>query len=241
MQIALDGDIPPASGISSSSALVSAAVLATAYIQNISLECTKLADISAKCERYIGTQGGGMDQAIAYLAKKGCAQFIEFYPELKATSIELPPNATFVVANSLAEVNKAITSSFNERTVQCHLATNLIAHQYFDDDNNKINHSFKSNFIKHFKELQDTIGCDLNYMEKLIIKYIPNEYYTRTELCQIFQITDEMFQKTFLTANTSKMQTFKLKSCALHVIQGTCNVNLYNNLYNNINFFLSSI
>lgn len=31
----------------------------------------EMATISAKAERYIGTQGGGMDQAIAFLGKAG--------------------------------------------------------------------------------------------------------------------------------------------------------------------------
>lgn len=224
MQVALYGDIPPASGISSSSALVSAAVLATAYIQNFSLDCKTLANISAKCERYIGTQGGGMDQAIAYLAKKGCAQFIEFYPDLKANVIEIPENATFVVANSLAQVNKAISSSFNERTVECRLSCNLIAHRYYyqNANNKQINYPTNCKSITHFRELQEILNCDLKYMEELIMKFIPNEYYTRSELCELLEISDDLFQTRFLTANTINMQTFKLKARALHVIQGIC-------------------
>jgi N-acetylgalactosamine kinase len=35
-----------------------------------------LASIAANCERYIGTQGGGMDQAIAFLAKKGMVSLL---------------------------------------------------------------------------------------------------------------------------------------------------------------------
>jgi N-acetylgalactosamine kinase len=37
------------------------------------LKMTKLeiASLSAKSERYIGTEGGGMDQAIAFLGTKG--------------------------------------------------------------------------------------------------------------------------------------------------------------------------
>lgn len=89
MKVAVVGDIPAASGLSSSSALVSSAVLATSSVNNvcmnehISLELTiyilfqyslnkeLLSTIAAHCERYIGTQGGGMDQAIAFLAQEG--------------------------------------------------------------------------------------------------------------------------------------------------------------------------
>lgn len=106
----------------------------------LSLNKQLLAEISAKCERYIGTQGGGMDQAIAFLAQegflsqifnlvhlmeklsnfKGCAQFIDWNP-LTATPITLPENAVFVIANSLAEANKAATSDYNQRVVECRL------------------------------------------------------------------------------------------------------------------------
>lgn len=84
-----------------------------------------MSTIAAECERYIGTQGGGMDQAIAFLAERGSAQFIEWNP-LRATPVTLPDGAVFVIANSLAEANKAATSDFNQRVVECRLACGYV-------------------------------------------------------------------------------------------------------------------
>lgn len=211
MKIALSGNIPPGSGVSSSSALVSSSVLATAVIYKLKLDRKRLASISAVCERYIGTQGGGMDQAIAYLAKEGCAQFIEFHPELKASPLQLPPGACFVVANSLAEINKAATSDFNERVVECRLGCRLIAYR-------KEFENWRQ--ILRFVDLQEALNCSLHDMEKYALEFVNKDVYKRSELCNIFQIDDATFQNEFLTCNTQHMQEFKLKQRTLHVIQG---------------------
>lgn len=39
-----------------------------------------VAQLSATCEHYVGTQSGGMDQAISIMAKPGYAKLIEFNP-----------------------------------------------------------------------------------------------------------------------------------------------------------------
>lgn len=61
-----------------------------------------------------------MDQAIAFLAKQGTAQYIAWNP-LTATPVSLPKNAIFVIANSLSEANKAASHDFNQRVVECRL------------------------------------------------------------------------------------------------------------------------
>ncbi|XP_012861786.1 N-acetylgalactosamine kinase [Echinops telfairi] len=71
MNCLVDGNIPPNSGLSSSSALVCCAGLVTLTALGLSLSKVELAKICAKSERYIGTQGGGMDQSISFLAEEG--------------------------------------------------------------------------------------------------------------------------------------------------------------------------
>ncbi|XP_042660135.1 N-acetylgalactosamine kinase isoform X3 [Tyto alba] len=71
MNCLLDGTIPPSSGLSSSSALVCCAGLVTLRANGKTLSKVELAEICAKSERYIGTEGGGMDQSISFLAEEG--------------------------------------------------------------------------------------------------------------------------------------------------------------------------
>ena len=76
----VDGRIPPSAGLSSSSALVVAAAMTAVKLTGAEVTKTGLADLCAKSERFIGTQGGGMDQAIEILAEAGTANLIEFNP-----------------------------------------------------------------------------------------------------------------------------------------------------------------
>jgi len=71
MQVAVLGTVPPSAGLSSSSALVCAAILASAQAYGLERPKEQLAELAASSERFIGTQGGGMDQAIAFLATPG--------------------------------------------------------------------------------------------------------------------------------------------------------------------------
>ena len=58
------------------------------------------------------------------LSRTGTAKLIEFNP-LKAHDVQLPAGAVFVIANSLAEKNKAASSDYNCRVMECRLATQV--------------------------------------------------------------------------------------------------------------------
>nr|CAD7458530.1 unnamed protein product [Timema tahoe] len=121
LSLAVTGNVPQASGLSSSSALVCAAALATAHANKLDISRKGLANLCAKAEQYIGTQGGGMDQAIALLATTGSAKHIYFNP-LRSEDVQLPDECVFVIANSLSELNKAETHHYNTRVAECCLA-----------------------------------------------------------------------------------------------------------------------
>lgn len=97
LRMAISGTVPPASGLSSSSALVCAALIAALQGWSYPLPPPSiLASRAAACERYIGTMGGGMDQAASLLSTQGCALLIHFHP-LASQPVPLPDEATFVV------------------------------------------------------------------------------------------------------------------------------------------------
>ncbi len=113
-------DIPIAAGLSSSSALVVAGALALVDVNDIAVQPLSLAELLAAAERYVGTRGGGMDQAICLGAKKHGATRIDFNP-LRLTARAVPSDWHFVVADTLvrAEKSRAARKVYNQRTDEC--------------------------------------------------------------------------------------------------------------------------
>ncbi|XP_045495870.1 N-acetylgalactosamine kinase [Colias croceus] len=207
LKLLVDGNIPPASGLSSSSALVSAACLSFLYAQNALLNKTEIATLCAKSERYIGTQGGGMDQAIAFLAEKYSAQYITWQP-LNATAVALPEEASFVVAHSLAEANKAATNDYNRRVIECRLAAKVLIKAAGGEVSQK---------IVTLSQAQKILNKTLVEMIDMVNEYMPQEIYTKIEVCKKLDITENEMDTLYLTPNTRHLKEFKLKQRALHV------------------------
>lgn len=125
---AVGGTIPESAGLSSSSAMVVAAALAFLAANKVEYDRKTLADILARAERYVGSEGGGMDQAVSLLAEAGHALRIDFFP-LRAELVPLRKELTFIVCNSLIRAPKSESAryAYNQRVIECRLATALLA------------------------------------------------------------------------------------------------------------------
>ncbi|XP_051129457.1 galactokinase-like [Andrographis paniculata] len=124
LEVVVDGIVPTGSGLSSSAAFVCSSTIAIMAVMGASFAKKELAQLACECERHIGTQSGGMDQAISVMAQSGLAALIDFNP-IRATEVQLPAGGTFVIAHSLAESQKAVTAAtnYNNRVVECRLAS----------------------------------------------------------------------------------------------------------------------
>lgn len=131
----VSGAIPAAAGLSSSSALVVAAGLALAHVNAQPVRQLEFAELMARAEHYVGTNSGGMDQAICMAGRAGHALMIDFAP-LRAEPLRCPDEWRFVVAHSLVEADKsgAAREHYNQRRADCALALNaLLATPEFAD------------------------------------------------------------------------------------------------------------
>ncbi|MBL8177493.1 MAG: hypothetical protein JNK48_22645 [Bryobacterales bacterium] len=112
----ITGNIPPAAGLSSSSALLVAFTLALLEANSIRPTIGELMEILPDGEQYVGTRGGGMDHAISLAGRAGHALEIHFSP-FHARPIPIPPAWAFLIAHSLrtAEKSSAVREEYNQR------------------------------------------------------------------------------------------------------------------------------
>ncbi|MBK7876215.1 MAG: galactokinase [Planctomycetes bacterium] len=147
--LVVEGDVPVAAGLSSSSAFLVACTLALLAANGIALERahallaaneveradgllapqgitigrTELAELCARAERFVGTQSGGMDQAICLGGRAGHALVIDFAP-MRSEAVRMPDDWRFVIADTgvKAEKSGAARDAYNARTKECRAA-----------------------------------------------------------------------------------------------------------------------
>ncbi|XP_069316270.1 N-acetylgalactosamine kinase isoform X3 [Eulemur rufifrons] len=180
MNCLVDGNIPPSSGLSSSSALVCCAGLVTLTVLGMNLSKAKL---------------------------------IEFSP-LRATDVKLPSGAVFVIANSCVEMNKAATSHFNIRVMECRLAAKLLAKHK----------SLQWDKVLRLEEVQAKLGVSLEEMLLVTEDALHSEPYSPEEICACLGISLEEFRTQILSPNTKDVLTFKLYQRAKHVFSEAARV-----------------
>jgi galactokinase len=131
--LGIEGEItstlPVAAGLSSSSAMVVATALALLEANGRTVPRERLAEVLARGERYVGLEGGGMDQAISLGGVAGSALRIDFRPTLRLEPIAVPGDWRIIVAPSLVEARKSAGArdAYNARVRECREGLSRVA------------------------------------------------------------------------------------------------------------------
>ncbi|MFC1538267.1 galactokinase [Candidatus Latescibacterota bacterium] len=214
MNALYEGDIPISAGLSSSSALVIASALSLLAVNGLEMGSIELAELMAEGEWYVGTQGGGMDQAICLLGKRGYTVKIDFFP-LKYQYIPFPENYSIIVAHSLIRASKTKNTLFqyNKRVSECRLATALINSVYKPDKS-----------ITLLGDLPGTKFYDsFDNPGDFIHNTFDREVYSLNELSLITNVPETVLTEKYLFGRDGKSIPFDdsgffLRKRALHVL-----------------------
>jgi len=222
LRVLVDGNVPPSAGLSSSSAMVCCSAIVTLWANAFASSAPAsardpsgkdvdrkwLADVCRVSERYIGTQGGGMDQAICMLASAGTAKRVDFEP-LNVVDVKLPADCVFVITNSCVKANKAAFADFNVRVVECRLAARMLARYLGLESWMEV--------IK-LRHVQEASRKTFDEMLNLVGTVFRKEYYEKSEIMRFLDFESEAsFDESCLTANTRHVTQFALRQRATHV------------------------
>ncbi|MBV9085397.1 MAG: hypothetical protein JOZ62_22195 [Acidobacteriaceae bacterium] len=116
MDAAIASDLPAAAGLSSSSALLTAVLLALLAMDTIRPSFKELMEILPEAEQFVGTRGGAMDHAAILASRAGHALLVEFDP-VEISHIPIPDGWSFLVSHSMMQAEKsgAVRAEFNAR------------------------------------------------------------------------------------------------------------------------------
>jgi len=197
MDLLMAGAIPIAAGLSSSSALVVACALAYLRVLGVRLDedvsRLALAGVLAEAEHYVGTRGGGMDQAIILAGLEGRALKIDFFP-LRTEEVPAPPDHDIIVCNSLVRVEKTgdAMDRYNEGPRLCGLICALTEKQVQRDFGDEIE-------LARLGDLWHGHLClTHDEVRRLFARVAPNATTTLAEAARVLEVSPETIRERWL-------------------------------------------
>jgi len=194
--VVVSSTLPQAAGVSSSSALVVAAALAFVVVNHLDLDKQKIAAICAKAEHFVGTSGGGMDQAASLLGKENSFLYMEFNP-LRITEIPAPKDLQLILFNSLIQAEKGSKSrlEYNRRVLECRIAVELFnrfAMSYLDKNYQQVT------YIGEIKP--GNLNLNQAALDKMVTLFINDlaDNYSLEQVKEILALTEKEFNDRYL-------------------------------------------
>jgi galactokinase len=125
--LTVQGDLPPTGGLSSSSALTVASLLALLRLDDHDPDSGDLVDLAIRAERATGVEGGAMDQTVIVNAEAGTALRIDFAP-ITWRPVSIPDDVAFVVGYSGTPAPKGgwARDAYNARVVGTRTAAAIL-------------------------------------------------------------------------------------------------------------------
>lgn len=125
---AVAGDIPMASGLSSSSALVVASAEVTLAFNGLDITPSELVDLCGEGEWFVGSRGGSADHAAIRMSRRGQIAHIKFFPFHVARTYSFPENCRVIIAHSGIDARKsaAAKDKYNQKVTSYELGFMLL-------------------------------------------------------------------------------------------------------------------
>ena len=107
MDVMASGNIPVGAGLSSSSSVVVATMLALAAVNGLDFGAEELVPLCGEAEWFVGSRGGAGDHAAILCGQEGTLTRLDFAPFAVGPATRLPPRYAVVVVNSLEQAKKS--------------------------------------------------------------------------------------------------------------------------------------
>lgn len=215
----VSGNIPRAAGLSSSSALVVATVISFLSLNRIEMPKMQVAELCAEAEHFVGTAGGGMDQAVSLLAQKDALVKIDFNP-LRTEIVPVPAGIAILIFDSLVKAEKSgfARAQYNRRVVECKLGMALFK-KFLQKK------AIASDGIDFIGQIQpELLRLDKNTIDRLVTTFLNSlaPDYSLADLAPQLNESDTNLADTFLKIGSNDYLTeptdgFKIRGRFRHV------------------------